>query len=194
MTAGLLAPTPIVMTAGLVPTPIVMTAGLVRPLANVMTAVPLAHTPIVMTAGLVRPLVIAVLLVPTAEMTAVLHAMVVPVHHVVNLMTAVAVLVVPVRRTRDHHVVNTTVRHVIGGAKAVPRSHVHPAMNRARVYSVMMLDPVLTAKALAPVLMATIAHAVVAPLTAIAGNAHPPQKSKSALMPSGLPSPVVGVA
>jgi len=132
--------------------------------------------------------------VPTAVMTVVLRATVGLVRHVVNLMIAVAALVVPDHRGRAHHVANTTALHVIAGVKTAPRSHVHPATNRVRAFSVMTLAPVLTVTTRVPVLTATTAHAEVVPPTAIVGNALSRQKSKNVLMPSGLPSPVVGVA
>ena len=133
-------------------------------------------------------------LVRTAVMIAGRLVTVVRVHLDVSLMIAVVALVVPVRRERVHLVVNTTMQHVIVGVKIVPHSRVHPATNRARVFSVMTLGPVLTATTLVPVLTATTAHVVVVPRTAIAGSARSRQKSKNALMPSGLPSLVVGVA
>lgn len=132
--------------------------------------------------------------VPTAQMTAVLRVMEGLVHHVVNLMIAVAARVVQDHRQRVHHVASTTALHVNVGARIAPRSHVHHATNRARAFSVMTLALVLTVTTRVPVLTAMTAHAEVVPRTAIAGNARSRQKSKNVLMPSGLPSPVVGVA
>ena len=130
----------------------------------------------------------------TAEMTAVLRVMEGLVHRVVNLMIAVAARVVQDHRERAHHVASTTVLHVNVGARIAPRGHVHPATNRARAFSVTTLAPVLTVTTRGPVLTAMTARAQVVPRTVIAGNDHSRQKSKNVLMPSGLPSPVVGVA
>ena len=132
--------------------------------------------------------------VPTAVMTAALRVMVGLVHHVVNLMIAVVARVVQDHRGRANHVASTTALHVIAGVKIAPRSHVHPATNRVRGFSVMTLAPALTVTTRVPVLTATTAHAEVVPRTVTAGNARSRQKSKNVSMPSGLPSPVVGVA
>ena len=130
----------------------------------------------------------------TVQMTVVLRVMEGLVHHVANLMIAVAARVVQGHRERAHLVVNTTVRPVNVGARIAPRSHVHHATNRARAFNVMTLAPALTVTTRVPVLTEMTARAEVVPRTVIAGNAHSRQKSKNVLMPSGLPSPVVGVA
>jgi len=130
----------------------------------------------------------------TAEMTAVLRATVGLVHHVVNLMIAVAARVVQDHRQHAHHVASTTALHVNVGARIAPRSHVHPATSRVRAFSVMTLAPALTVKTRVPVLTVMTAHAVVALPTAIDESVRSRQKNKNVLMPSGLPSPVVGVA
>ena len=163
-----------------VQTPIGITAVLVRPLANVITGVLHDPTQIVTSDALEPPLVIR-----TTVVRRVLRAMQGLVHRVVNLMIAVAARVVQDYRERAHHVASTTVLHVNVGARIAPSSHVYHATNRARAFSVMTLAPVLTAMT---------ARAQVVPLTVIAGNGHSRQKSKNALMPSGLPSPLVGVA
>ena len=128
----------------------------------------------------------------TAEMTAVLRATVGLVHHVVNLMFAVAARVVQDHRQHAHHVASTTALHVNVGARIAPRNHVHHATNRARAFNVMTLAPALTVTTRVPVLTEMTARAEVVPRTVIAGNAHSRQKSKNVLMPSGLPSPAVG--
>jgi len=97
--------------------------------------------------------------VPTAVMTAALRVMVGLVHHVGNLMTAVAARVVPDHRERAHHVATTTAPHANGGAKTAPRSHVHRATNCARAFSVMTLAPALTVMTHVPVLNAMTARA-----------------------------------
>jgi hypothetical protein len=130
----------------------------------------------------------------TVQMTVVLRVMEGLVHHVANLMIAVAARVVPDHRERAHHVATTTALHANVGAKIAPRSHVHRATNRARAFSVMTLAPALTVRTHVPVLTAMTARAPVVPRTAIDESVRLRQKSKNVLMPSGLPSPAVGVA
>ena len=97
--------------------------------------------------------------VPTAVMTAALLVMVGLVHHVVNLMIAVAARVVPDHRECAHQVATTTALHANVGAKTAPPSHVHRATNRARASSVMTLAPALTVMTHAPALNAMTARA-----------------------------------
>jgi hypothetical protein len=132
--------------------------------------------------------------VPTAVMTAALRVMVGLVHHVVNLMTAVVVLVAPARREPVRPVVTTTALLVIVGAKIVPRHRDHLGTNHARAFNVMTPGLALIEKNLDHGLTAMTAHAVVVPPTGIAVSAHSRRKSKSGSMLRELRSLVVGVA